>query len=46
MSFKAIFKAYDVRGKVGTELTPEVSKKIGKAFANCLPEERPGSRWT
>lgn len=41
MSFEAIFKAYDVRGKVGTELTPEVSKKIGKAFANCLPNEGP-----
>jgi phosphomannomutase len=32
-----IFKAYDVRGKVGTELTPEVCKKIGQAFADWLP---------
>lgn len=32
-----IFKAYDVRGKVGTELTEEVSEKIGKAFADWLP---------
>lgn len=34
-----IFKAYDVRGKVGTELTPEVCKKIGQAFADWLPEK-------
>lgn len=34
-----IFKAYDVRGKVGTELTPDVTKKIGKAFADWLPTE-------
>lgn len=35
----AIFKAYDVRGKVGSELTPEVTNKIGKAFAAWLPVE-------
>jgi phosphomannomutase len=38
MSFGAIFKAYDVRGKVGSELTPEVSRKIGRAFGQWLPE--------
>lgn len=32
-----IFKAYDVRGKVGTELTPDVSKKIGQAMGDWLP---------
>jgi phosphomannomutase len=32
-----IFKAYDVRGKVGSELTPEVVAKIGRAFAKWLP---------
>lgn len=41
MSFAAIFKAYDVRGKVGSELTPEVTKKIGQAFAEWLPTEGP-----
>lgn len=41
MSFAAIFKAYDVRGKVGSELTPEVTKKIGRAFADWLPNEGP-----
>ena len=35
---KHIFKAYDVRGKVGTELTPKVVENIGKAFADWLPE--------
>ena len=34
-----IFKAYDVRGKVGTELTPEIAKIIGKAVATWLPCE-------
>src|SRR5664279_2713563 len=34
-----IFKAYDVRGKVGTELTPEVVNTIGRAFADWLPNE-------
>lgn len=33
-----IFKAYDVRGKVGSELTTEVANKIGKAFADWLPQ--------
>ena len=37
----AIFKAYDVRGKVGSELTPAVTEKIGKAFADWLPEQGP-----
>lgn len=41
MSFSSIFKAYDVRGKVGTELTPEVSKNIGQAFGQWLPEAGP-----
>lgn len=34
-----IFKAYDVRGKVGTELTVEVAEQIGRAFADWLPEQ-------
>ena len=41
MSLQNIFKAYDVRGKVGSELTPEVTTKIGKAFASWLPNEGP-----
>jgi phosphomannomutase len=32
-----IFKAYDVRGKVGTELTADVANRIGKAMADWLP---------
>ncbi len=34
-----IFKAYDVRGKVGSELNEEVTEKIGKAVATWLPTE-------
>jgi phosphomannomutase len=34
-----IFKAYDVRGKVGTELTADVANRIGKAMADWLPEQ-------
>ena len=34
-----IFKAYDIRGKVGSELTPQFVKEIGQAFADWLPSE-------
>jgi phosphomannomutase len=34
-----IFKAYDMRGLVGEELTPELYQKIGQSFANWLPTE-------
>lgn len=37
MALADIFKAYDVRGKVGTELTAEVANRIGKAFGDWLP---------
>ena len=37
LDISSIFKAYDVRGKVGSELTPAVSNAIGKAFADWLP---------
>jgi phosphomannomutase len=33
-----IFKAYDIRGKVGTELTADVANRIGKALAGWLPK--------
>jgi phosphomannomutase len=32
-----IFKAYDIRGKVNTELTADLCTKIGRAFADYLP---------
>ncbi len=34
-----IFKSYDIRGKVGTELTPELVNTIGRVFADWLPTE-------
>lgn len=37
--FSTIFKAYDVRGKVGSELTHEACYSIGRAFADWLPKE-------
>ncbi|HVV67001.1 MAG TPA: phosphomannomutase/phosphoglucomutase [Candidatus Saccharimonadales bacterium] len=40
-SLANIFKAYDIRGKVGSELTPEVALKVGSAFAKWLPEQGP-----
>lgn len=36
-----IFKAYDIRGKVGTELTNEVARLVGAALANWLPTDGP-----
>lgn len=37
----SIFKAYDIRGKVGSELTNQVAEGVGKAFGLWLPEEGP-----
>jgi phosphomannomutase len=34
-----IFKAYDIRGKVGTELTPDLCIRVGRATAAWLPAE-------
>ncbi|MCA9329587.1 phosphomannomutase/phosphoglucomutase [Candidatus Saccharibacteria bacterium] len=34
-----IFKAYDVRGKVGSELTSGIVERIGRAVATWLPQE-------
>lgn len=36
-----IFKAYDIRGTVGTELTTDLVKNIGRAFADWLPQQGP-----
>jgi phosphomannomutase len=35
-----IFKAYDIRGKVPSELDPALARKIGNAFARLLPAKR------
>lgn len=40
-SVSHIFKSYDIRGKVGEELTPELCRKIGRAFADWLSTEGP-----
>lgn len=36
---QGIFKAYDIRGKVGTELDTKVSSAVARAFADWLPED-------
>jgi phosphomannomutase len=38
---QSIFKAYDIRGLVGTELTPELAEGVGRALADFLPTEGP-----
>lgn len=38
-SLASIFKAYDIRGKVGTELTNELVNTIGQVFGSWLPAE-------
>lgn len=38
-SIDHIFKAYDIRGKVDIELTPEFTEKVGRALAQWLPEQ-------
>lgn len=35
-----IFKAYDIRGKVGPELNADVAGRVGQAFAAWLPEHK------
>ncbi len=37
----SIFKAYDIRGKVGTELSEELVEKVGQSFAKWLKSPGP-----
>ncbi len=36
-----VFKAYDIRGLYGSELTPGLAKAVGRALADYLPETGP-----
>ena len=36
-----VFKSYDIRGKVGSELNEQLVHDIGRAFADFLPTEGP-----
>jgi phosphomannomutase len=38
-SLSHIFKAYDIRGKVGSELTVELVENIGRVLADWLPKQ-------
>ena len=40
MSQLSCFKAYDVRGKIGSELTEDIAYRIGRAFAQYLNAKR------
>ena len=40
MSPLTCFKAYDIRGIVGVDLTPEIATSIGRAFAQTLRAKR------
>ena len=35
-----VFRAYDVRGVYGTELTEELARRVGSAFGSYLPDGR------
>lgn len=37
--FSEIFKSYDIRGRVGEELTKDSVKRIAQAYGNWLPRE-------
>ncbi|MDP2632008.1 MAG: phosphomannomutase/phosphoglucomutase [Candidatus Uhrbacteria bacterium] len=39
-----IFKAYDIRGIAGTEVTNQLALAVGKGFATLLQKENPGKR--
>lgn len=39
--FDLIFKAYDIRGKVGSELNDKTVELIGRAYAQWLPKKGP-----
>jgi phosphomannomutase len=38
---ESIFKAYDIRGLSGEELTVEVAEAVGRAVADCLNDDGP-----
>ncbi|RUS59183.1 phosphomannomutase [Pseudorhodobacter sp. E13] len=40
MAALSCFKAYDVRGRLGTELNPAIAQRIARAFAEVLGAER------
>lgn len=40
MTSLTCFKAYDIRGKLGPELNPDIATRIGRAFAEVLDASR------
>jgi len=39
-NFDSVFRAYDIRGVFGEDLTEEVATRIGAAFATFLGEDK------
>ncbi|CAN5754735.1 phosphomannomutase/phosphoglucomutase [soil metagenome] len=38
-----IFRQYDIRGVVGSDVTPQIAESIGRAFATRLSRAKPGA---
>ena len=43
---RSIFKAYDIRGFVDSQITEDFSKSLGKAFITLISKENPGKHLT
>ena len=39
-----VFREYDIRGLVATELTPEFAEQLGRGFGRYLLEKNSGAR--
>ncbi len=35
-----IFRAYDVRGRIGTDINPAVFEQVGRAYATLIRRQR------
>nr|WP_308418281.1 hypothetical protein [Iodobacter fluviatilis] len=40
MTHLTCFKAYDIRGKLGTELNTDIAYRIGRAYGQLLKPKR------
>ena len=39
-----VFREYDIRGLVATELTPQFAEQLGRGFGQYLLEKNPGAQ--
>ncbi len=40
-----IFRAYDVRGRVGSDINPDVFRRVGRAYATLVRRAPPAWTW-